>query len=512
MEIQQLEFLKHLVRFKRHVYLDHNATTSVSSHVRRKMNHVLKYCYGNPSSLYGIARKSTEIMEEARQHVAGAIHAEPGEIYFTGGATESNNAVLKSLSNYFYPKKKKIISTPIEHPSVINTLGFLKTQGIVVEYCPVDRQGRVLPAELEKLIDEETFLVCCMLANNEIGTIQDIPAITKIAGQHEVLVLSDCVQALGKIPIDVHGWGIDYASFSAHKLYGPKGVGALYVKQGSPFAPFMHGGHQENNMRAGTESLHNIAGFGAACQDVNKLLAHTKEIRVLKRQFIQRLKKIKPDCVINSPEADCLPNTVSITFPHVNHAGLMAVFDYHGIAVSAGSACSAQEDKPSHVLKAIGLSDQAVNETIRVSLGCSTSAREIRYTTRVFQDYVEGRTMLVNMITPAQLNETILFDEQIYILDVRPQFLRRNIKGLPNSHEASFVSIEKYLRQLPKDKHILVVCQGGTLSYIVAYYLRSKGFERVSSLRAGLIGWKVLRSDLYQKYAGQNATVLQPAR
>ena len=512
MEIQQLAFLKHLLRFKRHVYLDHNATTPVSRHVRRRMNHVLKHCYGNPSSLYGIARKSAEIMEEARQQVADAIHADPDEIFFTGCATESNNAVLKSVSNYFYPKKRKIISTPIEHPSVINTLEFLKTQGIVVEYCPVDRQGRVPLAELEKLIDEETFLVCCMLANNEIGTIQDIPAIAKIARQHGVLMLSDCVQALGKIPIDVHGWGIDYASFSAHKLYGPKGIGALYVKQGSPFAPFMHGGHQEDGMRAGTESLHNIAGFGAACQDVNKLLAHTKQIRGLKRQLIQRLKEIKPDCVINSPEADCLPNTVSMTFPNVGNAGLMAMLDYHGIAVSAGSACSTQEDKPSRVLKAIGLSDQAAQETIRVSLGCSTSARDIRYTTRVFRDYLEGRTLLVNMIAPAQLNEAILFDEQTYILDVRPQFLRRRLKGLPNSHEASFVSIEKYLHQLPKDKHIVVVCQGGHLSYIVAYYLKSKGFEHVRSLRAGVAGWKVRRSDLYQKHAGQNITVLQPAR
>lgn len=370
----------------------------------------------------------------------------------------------------------------------------------------------MLPAELEKMIDAETFLVCCMLANNEIGTIQDIPVITKIAGQHDVLVLSDCVQALGKIPINVRGWGIDYASFSAHKLYGPKGVGALYIKQGSPFAPFMHGGHQEHGMRAGTESIHNIAGFGAACQDVDKLLAHTEQIRVLKRQLIQRLEEIKPDCVINSPEAYCLPNTVSITFPNVSNAGLMAVFDDHDIAVSAASACSTKEDKPSHALKAIGLSDQAAQETIRFSLDSSTSARDIRYTAQVFQDHIEGRTKFVNMITPAQLDETILFDEQIYILDVRPQSLRRKSKGLPNSHEASFVSIEKYLHQLPKDKHILVACQGGGLSYISAYYLKSKGFERVSNLRAGIAGWKERRNDLYQKYAGQNVTVLQPAR
>jgi cysteine desulfurase len=510
MEIQQLEFLKHLLRFKRHVYLDHNATTNVSRRVRHKMNHVLKYCYGNPSSLYGIARKSAEIMEEARQHIADAIQADTEEIYFTGCATESNNAVLKSLSNYFYPKKKKIISTPIEHPSVINTLEFLKTRGIVVEYCPVDRQGRVLPAELEKLIDDQTFLVCCMLANNEIGTIQDIPAITKIAAQHDVLVMSDCVPALGKLPIDVHKWGIDYASFSAHKLYGPKGVGALYVKQGSPFAPFMHGGHQEFGMRAGTESLHNIAGFGAACQDVGKLLALSEQIRVLKHQLIQRLKEIKPDCVINSPQEDCLSNTVSITFPKVNNAGLMAMLDYHGIAVSAGSACSTQEDKPSHVLKAIGLTDQSTQETIRVSLGHGTSARDIRYTTKVLRNYFEGRIKLVNMITPAQLNETILFDEQTYILDVRPQFQRKKFKSLPNSHEASFVSIEKYLHLLPKDKHILVVCHGGHLSYIVAFYLKSKGFDHVSNLRAGVTGWKARRSDLYQKYAGHNITVLQP--
>jgi rhodanese-related sulfurtransferase len=343
---------------------------------------------------------------------------------------------------------------------------------------------------------------------------QDIPAITKIAKQHDVLVLADCVQALGKIPIDVHEWGIDYASFSAHKLYGPKGIGALYVKQGSPFMPFLHGGHQENGLRAGTESLHNIAGFGAACQDVDKLLADAKRIRALKSQLIQRLKEIKPDCVMNSPEAEdeCLPNTLSITFPGVENAGLMGMLDYCGIAVSAGSACSTGEDKPSHVLKAIGVSDQAARETIRVSLGHGTTARDIRYMTQVVQDYVEGRTPFVNMITPAQLNETILFDEQTYILDVRPSDDRRKFKGLPTSHEVLPFSVEKYLDQFPRDKQILVVCPGGGLSYMISYYLKAKGFKRVSNLRGGLDGWRKRRSDLYQKYAGQNITVLQPEK
>jgi cysteine desulfurase len=511
MEIQQLKFIRHFFRVKRKVYLDHNATTNASSHVRRSINHVLKTCYGNPSSLYGIARKSAQIIEKARQQVSHAIHAEPNEIYFTGCATESNNAVLKSVSSHFYPGKKKIISTPIEHPSVINTLEFLKTQGIVVDYCPVDRHGRVHAVELEKLIDEDTFLICCMLANNEIGTIQDLPAITKIAQKHGVLVLSDCVQALGKIPIDVHEWGVDYATFSAHKLYGPKGIGALYVKQGNPFTPFLHGGHQESGMRAGTESIHNIAGFGAACLDIDKLLAHAGQIHARKHQLAQQLKKIKTDCVINSPDQDCLPNTLSITFPRVHNAGLMSVFDNHGIAVSAGSACSSQEEKPSSVLKAVGLSDQAAKETIRFSLGSSTSARDIQYTTKVFRDYIEGRTLVVNLADPAQLDESALFGEQFYILDVRPQFLRRIVKSLPYSHEASYASIEKYLPLIPRDKQILVACHTGDLSYVVAYYLLSKGFELVSSLRGGAVGWKARHSDLYQRYAGQNITVLRPS-
>jgi len=511
MEIKYLAFLKYLIRFNRQVYLDHNATTPVSNQVRRKMDQALKYHYGNPSSFYGIGRKSAEVVEKARGHVANAIHADPSEVIFTACATESNNAVLKSVAAHFHPKKNKIVSTPIEHPSVINTLAYLETQGVVVEYCPVDDKGRVLLAELEKQVDDDTFLVCCMVANNETGVIQDLKAVTKIAKQHGALVLTDCVQALGKIPIDVHALDIDYASFSAHKLYGPKGIGALYVKQGSPFTPLLHGGHQESGLRAGTESIHNIVGFGTACQDVEKLLADAGQIRDLKRQLIQRLKEIKPDCVINSPgtESECLPNTLSITFPGVENSGLMGMLDYRGIAVSAGSACSTGEDTPSHVLKAIGLSDQAARETIRISLGPETSARDIRYMTQVAQDYFEGRVSFVNMLAPAQLNENILFDDKTYILDVRPPDDRKKFKGLPNSHEVNPLSVEKYLKQLPRDKQILVYCPGGGLSVMISYYLKAKGFKRVMNLRGGLDGWRKRRADLYEKYAGQNVTVLE---
>jgi len=512
MELRYFEFLKHLIRFNRQVYLDHNATTPVSSHVQSKMDQALKYHFGNPSSFYGIGRKSAELLEEARQHVANAIHADSSEVHFTACATESNNAVLKSVSAHFSPKKKKIVSTSIEHPSMMNTLAYLETQGVIVEYCSVDNKGRVRLAELEKLIDDDTFLVCCMLANNETGVIQDIKAVANIAKTHGALVLTDCVQALGKIPIDLHTWDVDYASFSAHKLYGPKGIGALYIKQGSPFTPLLHGGHQESGLRAGTESIHNIVGFGAACEDVDKLLAHNKQIAALKKQLTQRLKEIKPDCVINSPEteSECLPNTLSVTFPGVENAGLMGMLDFRGIAVSAGSACSTGEDTPSHVLKAVGLSDQAARETIRFSLGRDTSASDIHYVTRVIRDYIEGRISFVNMLAPAQLNENILFDEKTFILDVRPGDDRKKFKGLPNSHQVNPLRVENYLKQLPRDKNILVYCPGGGLSMMISYYLKSKGFKKITNLRGGLDSWRKRRSDLYEKYAGQNVTILEP--
>lgn len=384
------EQLRHLFRLKREVYLDHNATTYASKRVQRVMKRVLKYYWGNASSAYRLGKMSAQIIEEARGHVADAIHAHSHEIYFTGCATESNNAVIKSLSHHFFPEKRKIISTPVEHPSIINTLEFLQTQGIVVQYCPVDRFGRIVINELENLIDADTFLICCILANNEIGTLQNVKQITALAKSRNVLVLSDCVQALGKVPVDVKELGVDYATFSAHKLYGPKGVGALYAKISSPLEPFIHGGHQEEGMRAGTESVHNIAGFGAACKDVKNLMVKYEKTRNLKEHFIKQLQGIKPDVIINSPQDDCLPNTISVTFPGINSGELMMMLDYHGISVSSGSACSTHLNKPSHVLKAIGLSDSAAQETIRISLGKDTSHRDIRYTVKVIANYLKS--------------------------------------------------------------------------------------------------------------------------
>jgi len=500
-----------MFRLRQIAYLDNNATTRVSAGVRKRVNYVLKYHYGNPSSLYKTARDSAIILEESRKQVAAAIHSQPREIYFTGSASEANNCILKSAAEYFYPKKKKIISSPIEHASVISTLDYLQTHGIVVEYCPIDKKGRVIIDSLEKMIDADTFLICCMLANNEIGTVQNLPKISEIARNHGLLIMSDCVQALGKIKVDVNQLGLDYASFSAHKIYGPKGVGAMFVKEGRSFSPLIHGGHQEQGMRAGTESLHNIAGLAAACENVEKMLLKSERALNLKKKFIKELKKLKSDIIINSPEADdCLPNTVNITFPGVSNARFMAFLDYNGISISAGSACNTQEDAPSYVLKAIGVSDEEARQTIRFSLGTGTTPKNIKYVIKVIKDYFSEKKPPINVVTPAQLNENILFDEQTCILDIRFWYDRKILNSLPNSLEVPFHKFHKYVDRLPRDKNILLVCQAGYNSPIIAYYLKSKHFKNVGFLLGGAIGWRLAHPGLYKKMAGQNITKLTP--
>jgi len=499
-----------MFHLQRDVYLDNNATTKVARHVARAMSAVLKRRFGNPSSLYRLGRDAASIVEDARQVVATAIHAEPDEIIFTGSATEANNQVLTVLTDIHYPTRRKIVSTPIEHPSVMATLAHLEGRGVAVEFLPVDRFGRAVVEELDTAIDTDTFLVCCMLANNELGTIQDVARITRAAHERGVVVLSDCVQALGKVPVDVRALGVDYATFSAHKLHGPKGVGAVFVRRGALFRAFVHGGHQEAGMRAGTEGVHNIAGFAAACRALPAVLPRMAETARRKQFFADELRRRTPDIVINSPQEGCLPNTLSVTFPGVNNTVLMAALDLYGIAVSAGSACSAGETTPSHVLKAIGLSDDAAHQTIRFSLAEDTSLKDLHYVLGVLREHLDGKTPSIRALRATQVDHRLLFDGATYVLDVRFWHERKLLKGLPNSHEASFVSFKKYVHHIPRDKHVLVVCMGGVDAIPIAYALKAKRCDHVSFLLGGVVGWRIAQPDLYARYAGTNITRLEP--
>lgn len=332
----------------------------------------------------------------------------------------------------------------------------------------------------------------------------------KAAHERGAYFLSDCVQALGKIPVDVKALGVDYATFSAHKIHGPKGVGALYFKKGVPLAPHIHGGHQEVGLRAGTESLHNIAGFAEAARAVPRLLGRTPREALLRDSFVKQLKAIKPDAVINTPEVDCLPNTINVTLPGVDNAVLIAAFNYYGIAVSAGSACSTPDNKASHVLKAIGLTDDEARQSIRVSLGDNTSKNDIDYAIGIIEKFLQGKTPKVGMIAPAFLTEQLLFDPKTYILDVRFWYDKVAIKSLPGAHEASFFTFTRYVRLLPRDRHIIVICQGGFYSPVIAYFLKRKGFAKVSFLISGMEGWKAAQPELYAKHGGKNVVHLKP--
>jgi cysteine desulfurase len=496
-----------MFRFRRQVYLDNNATTPIHRQVRRSMCRVLAGVYGNPSSLYRLARNAAAILEDSRSRVAGTVGARPGEILFTGSASEANNQVLKAL--LYHPSgRKTIISTPIEHPSVMETLGYLQGQGLRVVFCPVDSAGKVVPEELERLVDEDTLLLCCMLANNEIGVTQDVPVLAALARRHGALVMSDCVQALGKISLDVKALGVDYAIFSAHKIHGPKGVGALYVREGAPLTPLIHGGHQEGGLRAGTEGLHNIAGFAAACARVDKLLAATAQVRAAQRRLRDGIRSILPSVRFNSPQEDGLSNTLSATFPGFDNAEMLAFLDYRGIGASAGSACNTHGNEASHVLKAIGLSDEEARQTLRFSLCAGTRPGQIDYALGALRDFLQRRKLPVLMVSPRQLDETMLYNENLFIVDIRHGYDRKLLAGLPNSHEAQAVILKKYLHAIPKDKEILVVCQGGTDGPIAAYYLRSKGYRRVGFVMGGVVGWKLFQPGLYRKLAGRNVSRL----
>lgn len=495
-----------MVRFRRNVYCDNNATTAVCKTARKAMGRVLARCYANPSSPYKMAHQAASILAEARVSVAKAVNAPPETILFTSCATESNNT-LRGIAPLLPRARRSILYNPLEHPAMLETLYFLRDRGFPLIPLTPDRWGRISPEAVEAAWRDDVGLLVCMAANNETGTVYDITGMAAIARKRAALFFCDMVQALGKIPVDVLGSGVDYASFSAHKIHGPKGVGALYIREGAPFAPFMLGGHQEEGRRAGTESLHNIAGFAAAAEEVPRLLSLTGELRRRKTAFIAALKTIAPDCVINSPEGqECQPGTVSVTFPGTANAVIMGQLDYYGVSVAAGSACNTGEDTPSHVLTAMGLSPAEARSTLRVSFPHNFSDRDLRYVTTVFSDVLSGKSETITALQPSQLTEEVLFAPEIFIIDLRrtskPEYM---LKPLPNSKRFPFFSMGKHLSEIPRDRHILVTCEVGYDSPIIAYYLKRKGFRRLTFLMWGILGWKLARPDIYSRFAAQTA-------
>lgn len=363
------------------IYLDNNATTPLDDEVFKEMTPYMTTIYGNPSSIHMAGRKSKSAIEKARDQVAKALNASASEIYFTSGGTESDNMAIRGLAHALKDKGNHIISSKIEHPAVLNTLEELKSEGYEITLLDVDKNGVVNLEQLERAITNKTILITIMYANNEIGTIEPISEIGKIAKRHNVLFHTDAVQAVGHINIDLQKLGVDALSLSAHKFYGPKGVGALYLKKGTPFSKITFGGHQERDRRPGTENTAGIVGLGKAIELATALLDQNKaQIETLRDYFISQITSKLTGVAINGDLKKRISNNINISFSGVDGETLLQNLDLMGICVSSGSACSSGSLTPSHVLLALGLDKATAKSSIRVSLNKYNTKEELDFT------------------------------------------------------------------------------------------------------------------------------------
>lgn len=362
------------------MYFDNAATTRLDDEVLQEMLPYLKENYGNASSIYKLGRESRKAVEESRERISKVLNCKPNEIYFTAGGSESDNTAIKGIAKANKKKGNHIITSKIEHPAVLETCKQLEKEGFEITYISVDENGIVDLEELKKSIKPTTILMTIMFANNEIGTIQPIEEIGKIAKESNIYFHTDAVQAVGNAKIDVQKLNIDSLSLSGHKIYGPKGIGALYVKTGVKFEKFIDGGHQERNKRAGTENVAGIVGIGKSIElAYENLNEHNKKIKELRDYYVEQVKEKIPYIKINGDMEKRLPGNCNISFRFIEGEGLLLNLDLKGICASSGSACTSGSLDPSHVLLAIGLPHEIAHGSLRISIGKYNTKEEIDY-------------------------------------------------------------------------------------------------------------------------------------
>ena len=376
---------------KRKVYMDHSATTPLASEVLEAMEPYLKETFGNPNSIHAWGREARKAVSEARNKIAELINGEAREIIITGGGSEADNLAIKGSAFALQDKGKHIITSAIEHHAVLDTCDWLQKMGFEVTVLPVDSNGIVDLEELKRSIRNDTILVTVMYANNEVGTIQPVKEIINIAKERGVRVHLDGVQAVGHIPVDVKELSVDLMTLSAHKMYGPKGVGSLYVKKGTKLVPLVHGGGQEYNLRSGTENTAGIVGFGAASELAKRRLGngeHLKEAQLRDKLLSGIMKKI-PHAHITGHPTQRLPFHASVCFDFIEGESLLLRLDAEGIGASSGSACTSGSLEPSHVLLAMGISHERAHGSLRLTLGKDTTEEDIDYILEVLPKVVE---------------------------------------------------------------------------------------------------------------------------
>jgi cysteine desulfurase len=369
------------------IYLDNAASTQIHDDVLNSMLPYLKEQYGNPSSIHRYGRLTRKAIHKARKQIASLINADPAEILITSGGTESNNTVLMGVSSQF--SSGQIITSSIEHDAILEPCKKLSTNGFQVDYLPVDRFGMINLSNLENIISENTRLVSVMFGNNEVGTIQPIVEIAKICHKHNVLFHTDAVQAVGKLHVDVNELGIDLLSISSHKLHGPKGIGALYIKNGVKINPLILGGGQEFRLRSGTENVASIVGFGQACEIAqNHLTQNILYVKKLRTLLVENVLDQIPETTFNGHSEFRLSNNAHFTFLGVNGEDLIIKLDEYGIAASTGSACSVNTQKSSHVLESMGFSLEQITGSLRLTVGIFNTENEIKETIDILKKVV----------------------------------------------------------------------------------------------------------------------------
>ena len=375
---------------KRTIYMDHSATTYVKPEVSEVMIPFFTEHFGNPSSIYGIARHSKKAIDAARVQAAKALGADPDEIYFTSGGSESDNWAIKGVALANRKRGNHIITTQIEHHAVLHTCQFLEKEGFEVTYLPVDQFGLVDPSALEKAIKEKTILISIMYANNEIGTIEPIAELGAIARKYNVYFHTDAVQAIGNIPIDVREQNIDLLSLSAHKFYGPKGVGALFIKKGVRIENLIHGGGQERKRRAGTENISGIVGLGKAIEMATADIAgHNTKILLMRDRLIRSVLEKIPNSRLNGHPEKRLPGNFNVSFEFIEGESMLLWLDDEGICASTGSACTSGSLEPSHVLLATGLPVEISHGSLRLTLGDANTEGDVDFVLEVLPKVVK---------------------------------------------------------------------------------------------------------------------------
>nr|AIF19497.1 cysteine desulfurase (iscS, NFS1) [uncultured marine thaumarchaeote KM3_87_A02] len=372
------------------IYLDNAASTAVHPDVVKEMMPYFDVQYGNPSSIHQFGRKAKNAIQKARKQVAALVGAEPNEILFTSGGTESNNTILDGvLKSSGEPYPEHIITSSIEHEAILQPCKDFENAGIKITYLPVDEHGIVDPDDIANSINSHTVLVSIMFANNEVGTIQPIKEISEICKKYQIPLHTDAVQAIGKVPINVKDLGVDALSISSHKINGPKGIGALFIKKGLTVTPQILGGGQENGMRSGTENVASIVGFGKACEIAkDKLSDNISHFQTLHSSTLSRIVKEIPHVKLNGHPEKRIFNNIHLTFLGVNGEDLIIKLDEHGIAASTGSACSIHTQKASHVLKAMGFNHEQITGSLRISFGYTNTLDEINQTVEVLKNVI----------------------------------------------------------------------------------------------------------------------------